>query len=123
MKLYMVEVRVSDLARSVAFYRDVLGLAIRMEDPNGDFALLGDGATHVALKVGEVGRRERDSTRLVFEVSDLDAERARLQDFGIAVGEAVENAAEEYREARLHDPDGTPIGLFEWGSRRSNSAP
>ena len=110
----MVEVRVTNLAQSLAFYVKVLGLAIRLHDLAGGFALLGDGPAHVALKVGVASGMDRGSMRLVFEVADLDAERARIQEHGIEISEIVENRAESYREARLHDPDGTLISFFAW---------
>ena len=52
--------------------------------------------------------------RLVFQVADLDRERQRLIDNGVAVGEPVENHAEGYREIRFQDPEGYSLRFFAW---------
>ena len=52
--------------------------------------------------------------RLVFQVNDLDGERRRLIEQGVAVGDLVENHEEGYREARLQDPEGHSLRLFAW---------
>ena len=52
--------------------------------------------------------------RLVFQVADLDRERRRLIDNGVAVGEPIENHAEGYREIRFQDPEGYSLRFFAW---------
>jgi len=42
-------VPVSDVSKSVAFYRDVLGFAVRTHTPNGSFALLARDAAGLTL--------------------------------------------------------------------------
>ena len=107
MNLYFVELRVRDWPASVAFYRDVLGLTPTMRDDAGSFALFDAGSCRVALKAGE----PTGGTLLAFEVDDLDAWVGRL-------GERIEGegkvSPEGYRRARLRDPDGYEISLFEW---------
>jgi hypothetical protein len=56
----------------------------------------------------------RESVRLVFQVEDAEAERARLVELGVAVGPLRLMPRESYREIRLADPEGTPITLFSW---------
>lgn len=114
MDLFMVEVRVGDWPGAVSWYRDVLGLPVRLVDEAGRFALLGAGPGQVALK-GSDDDRPRGALRLVFRVEDVEAERARLVALGVAVGDMIVDEAEGYREIRLEDPDGTPIGLFDLG--------
>lgn len=114
MKLFMIEIRVADWPRSLAWYRDVLGLSVLLEDAPRRFALLDASPGRVALKGGESLDPRRDSARLVFRVDDLDAERARLIPLGVAVGPVIEHPDERFREVRLLDPDGTPITLFAW---------
>ena len=110
----MVEVRVADWRRSVAWYRDVLGLRVTLEDPAGGFALLEGGreGIRVAIKGGPAGG-DRRGIRLVFEVEDADRAGADLTARGVAVDGPIASA-EGYREVRLVDPDGTAIGLFSW---------
>lgn len=118
--LFMVEVPAADWPAAVHWYTACLGLRGLLRDDRNGFALLGAGAAKVALK-------RVDSTilnapgpprpRLVFEVPDVDAARDRLLALGVPVGPAVDYPAEEYREVRLADPEGTPITLFGWVER------
>ena len=50
---------VSDLGRSVAFYRDILGLSLRHQGPRG--AYLESGALWLALELGQPTPRADDS--------------------------------------------------------------
>jgi catechol 2,3-dioxygenase-like lactoylglutathione lyase family enzyme len=95
-RLHFVELRVRDLAASVAWYRDVLGLEVVQADEVGRFALLSGG---VALKEGEPG----GGVLLAFEVASLER----------FAGE-VKASDEGYRRVRLSDPDGYTVTLFEW---------
>ncbi len=54
------------------------------------------------------------AVRLVFQVPDVDAERRRLIELGVAVSLPSDNREEGYREIRLHDPDGNSLTLFAW---------
>lgn len=111
MTLFMVELSVTDFARSVAWYRDVLGLTVtRLDEPNG-FALLQTGGGRVALKRGI---RSPTTVRLHFHVPDLTAELARLAALGVHPEFDPKMSDEGYRRADLRDPDGYPITLFEW---------
>ena len=113
--LFMVEVRVADWAASARWYVEVLGLQPILEDRDRRFLLLEAGPTRIALKEGaEVA--DRGAVRLVFRVGDLDAARDRLVGLGVEVGPITESD-EGYREARLTDPEGTPIHLFAWVAR------
>ncbi len=114
-ELFMVEIRVADWAASARWYAEALGLRPSFEDREGRFALLEAGGGRVALKEG-AGGGDREPARLVFRVDDVDAARDRLIGLGVAV-EPITESAEGYREARLVDPDGTPIRLFAWVGR------
>jgi len=110
MDLFMVEVRVADWAVSARWYSEILGLRPMLEDRAGRFLLLEAGPGRVAIKEGPPVA-DWGAVRLVFRVEDVDGERARLVGLGVAVGTVTESP-EGYREARLADPDGTPIHLF-----------
>ena len=112
--LFMVEVRVRDLGRSLDWYGRTLGLRPRLVDEPGGFALLDAGPAAVALKAGGEAPADRRGVRLTFRVADVEAERARIAELGVAVSEPIVNEAEGFREVRLADPDGTPITLFAW---------
>ncbi|WP_028937950.1 VOC family protein [Pseudonocardia spinosispora] len=77
-----VGLNVTDLARSVAFYREVLGLDVFSEGRDGDreWAFLGrDGALLITLWKQSTGRFETASPglhHLSFEVDSIDQVRA-----------------------------------------------
>lgn len=116
-ELFMVEVVVADWTASVRWYVHVLGLRAVLEDRDRRFLLLEAGAGRIALKQGPPFEN-RGAVRLVFRVEDVDGARERLIGLGVEVG-PVSESAEGYREARLADPDGTPIRLFSWVGRGS----
>ena len=114
MRLFMIEIMVADLAVSLAWYRDRLGLTVRLHDEVNRFALLETGAVQLALKQG-LASVTADS--IVFEVAHLDGELQRLTTLGAPPEGPVKNSAEGYRQAFVRDPDGRRIGLFEWVNR------
>src|SRR4051812_5828785 len=83
MKLSYAIVFVSDMKRSVAFYRDVFGIALRFESPEWtEFAT--EGAT-LALHKGDRAALAAEGNpagqcKPGLKVSDLDAFHKRMQD-------------------------------------------
>jgi lactoylglutathione lyase len=107
---------VSDMRRSVAFYRDVLGVPVRFETPEWT-ELATDGAT-LALHLG--GPSPAGSTWVThagqcqpgLNVPDLDAFHRRMVAHGVpCVQEPKEIAGA--RIARYRDPDGLEISVGE----------
>ena len=112
----MTEIRVGDWRAAVGWYRAVLGLRVVLEDAPGEFALLevGPAEGRLALKGGTGDHPGgRGVVRLVFEVDDLERWQADLTAQGVEVAGPT-RSAEGYREIRIVDPEGTPIGLFSW---------
>jgi predicted enzyme related to lactoylglutathione lyase len=109
--LYMVELTVADWPDAVRWYRDVLGLTLRMYRENDRFALFECGAGRIALKQGEP---TPGTTTLTFELDSLDAELSRLESHSVVVDSPVKTSEEGYRRGIIHDPDGYRIVLFEW---------
>lgn len=104
MRLYMIELAVVDLSTSLHFYRDRIGLPVEHLDETRGFALLGAGG-RLALKRGTPG----GGATVHLEVADLTRELARL-----GVSAELTTSAEGYRRAKLRDPDGYSVVLFEW---------
>jgi catechol 2,3-dioxygenase-like lactoylglutathione lyase family enzyme len=113
-ELFLTELKVTDWPRAVRWYVEILGLRVVLSDPEPQYALLAAGSGRVALKGGGSEDLGRNAVRLVFQVEDAEAERARLLDLGVAVGPMREISREGYREVRLADPEGVPITLFSW---------
>lgn len=111
MRLAFVELRARDVAATEAWYRDVLGLEVVLRDEAAGFVLLRAGDGRLALKAGEP---VPGGALLAFEVDDLDAWLARLEEKRVPLDGQLKESPEGYRRARLRDPDGHPITLYEW---------
>ena len=120
MYLEHVNLTVSDLDRSVAFYCELLDLRVRWEgwiDENQRGAHVGDDRHYLALFEATVdGAVERDSLRPGLNhfgcvVDDLDEARHRLGRFGIRAHHEAEY--EPGRRLYFLDPDGHEVELIE----------
>jgi lactoylglutathione lyase len=118
MRLSYAIVFVSDMKRSVAFYRDVLGLPLRFETPGWtEFAT--DGAT-LALHTAEAPSVSPDDPHRVPAgrcrpgptVPNLDEFHKRMLEKKVTCIEAP-RAAFGVRLAQYADPDGVGISVSE----------
>jgi len=118
MRVNYAIVFVSDMNRSVSFYRDTLGLPLRFESPAWtEFAT--EGATlalHAADKAGDAASDGEHPTagqcRPGISVPDLDAFHARMLEHGVpCLREPSEVAGS--RVAQYADPDGLSISVGE----------
>jgi catechol 2,3-dioxygenase-like lactoylglutathione lyase family enzyme len=104
----------ADLARSRAFYRDILGLAVYREfgDPADPAVALFTGGGLLELSYG--GRPTTDtSAALWLQVRDVAAEHDRLVGAGVSITRAPRLEPWGLLEMWLADPDGRPIVLVE----------
>lgn len=115
MRIDYAMVFVSDMARSVAFYRDVVGLPLRFESPEWtEFAT--DGAT-LALHRADGDGREPDEARpgewgSGFATDDLDGFHARMVEHGVRVMREPRDV-HGVRIAQYADPDGTVFSVSQ----------
>ncbi|MFG1654707.1 VOC family protein [Micromonospora sp. NPDC049275] len=111
---------VTDLSRSLGFYRDMLGFT--EVDQGAGNAVLASGTTRLVLR--EVTGAAPISRRLVhvnLEVDDIEAAYGRLRDSGVRFTYAprVVNRGSrlEVWAAAFRDPDGHGIALTQWRER------
>ncbi|MEO3769769.1 VOC family protein [Micromonospora sp. B9E7] len=111
---------VTDLSRSLGFYRDVLGFS--EVDQGAHNAVLASGTTRLVLR--EVTGAAPISRRLVhvnLEVNDIEAAYERLRGSGVRFTYAprVVNRGTklEVWAAAFRDPDGHGIALTQWRER------
>ena len=113
-----VSVLVSDTARALAFYHDVLGLPLSPERPAlafpGAWLELGQGRQIHLLELEGAGRGATDrhggrDYHLALEIADLDAASAALQ----AAGIDFTLSRSGRRALFCRDPDGNAIELVE----------
>jgi catechol 2,3-dioxygenase-like lactoylglutathione lyase family enzyme len=99
-----------DYERSVAFYRDVVGLQIYREWVTGTVFFLGGGLLELSRSAGPV---TDDKLSLWLQVRDVDVEFGRLEAAGVSVVEPPVDEPWGLREARVRDPDGLLLILVE----------
>jgi lactoylglutathione lyase len=119
-KIDYAMVNVSDMGRSVAFYRDTLGLALRFESPG--WSEFETGTTTLALHHAPTPA-DSSQTRsglcagtctLGISVADLDATYADLQKRGARfVMPPMSQSGEGIRLAVCVDPDGLAISFAQ----------
>lgn len=122
-----VIVYVSDLAASIAFYRDVIGLPFKFEDAGyAEFATRG---TRFALyerrraqwlTAGAVA--PGPAAEVVFTVDDVDAHAERLTARGAAVRSGPADRPWGHRTLHVADPDGFVVELAQEIPRRRGRA-
>lgn len=109
-KAAVMMLRVTDMDRALAFYRDGLGLDVKMHMPF--WSELTCGAARLALHPGGDGAR-RDSG-INFEVDDLAADCARCAAAGGVIEAPPEDRPKEYISiATARDPDGNVFYLVQ----------
>ena len=116
----MVEVRAGDFEGLCRFYGEVLGLPSAMRDEPNAFAMFGKAPPYVAV-VGKPLKGARGRSRVVpdFAVDDLDAALKGLRAKGVRVLSPPAASHEGYRIARVADPEGNEVHLFEWTKPRA----
>jgi len=113
-----------DVARSLAFYRDMLGfksidefshdgilLYARLRAPGGD----GTIALHLA---GPGTPLSSEGVRLYFEISDVDGFCRKLQSKGLYIPQMPRMMPWGWRHVYINDPDGHEISLYWAGEMR-----
>jgi len=108
---------VSDMKRSVAFYRDVIGLPLKFDSPEwSEFST--DGAT-LALHRSEVPALPNEGSELPagrcrpgLSVSDLDAFHSRMLEHQVTCTQQPKDLFGA-RLAQYLDPDGLAISVSE----------
>lgn len=111
--LFCVEIRTPRWVELVDWYRGALGLRVLMRGVDDGYALLAAGETRIAIIARPTAAEPSPRWSLAFEVTDLDAARARLAAAG-AAAPAPTAHAEGFRELSLTDPDGNRLRLFAW---------
>jgi catechol 2,3-dioxygenase-like lactoylglutathione lyase family enzyme len=104
---------VRDLSRSVAFYRDTLGLAVRFEIP-GSFAFLDGGGVTLCLSqpLARASQQVAGATEVVFSVDDVRGAYEALRARGVPFTHEPRNVAGSNWAANFEDPDGHKLSVF-----------
>lgn len=118
MQVSHIIVRVADMARSLAFYRDLVGLPVLSESPV--FTFLDAGSIRLALNAAAGTEQDTSATEIVFEVDDVQAAyesmAARGVPFELAPRAVMENEERSLHAAHFRDPDGHVVSITGWVS-------
>ncbi|HEX6207043.1 MAG TPA: VOC family protein [Actinomycetota bacterium] len=108
-----------DMDRAVKFYRDVLGLELIRRE-GSSWAEFETGTIRIALHGAVEGRpAEAGGATAVFEVDDLDATRAALEESGVELLDHMGEVEGYARFASFLDPDGNTVQVIEYAKGAS----
>jgi lactoylglutathione lyase len=120
-KLLHTRMRVSDMDRTIAFYRDVLGLEVveQKVSPRGSqLAFLSVPNSDELIELcsflasGEVKVQE-DLVHLAFEVEDLDRTIQELESKGVPITDGPTQSSSGSRFIFIDAPDGYEVELIQ----------
>ncbi|HEV7990918.1 MAG TPA: VOC family protein [Gemmatimonadaceae bacterium] len=111
-----IALTVTDVDRSVVFYRDTLGLKFLFA-PSPTLAFLDAGGIRLMLSTGEGEFTPGSSTVLYFRVKDIEAEHSAIAARGATFIDTPHLVAKmpdhELWMCFLRDVDGNVVGLME----------
>jgi lactoylglutathione lyase len=109
-RISVVYLYVADLERSVAFYRDLLGIPLEGE---GDWleATFVDGVRFALHRAHEGVETGSGGVRVDFEVADVDEAARRLQEAGVPIERMMREEWGSVCEVR--DPDDYLVELYQ----------
>lgn len=104
-----VTLAVTDMARSVTFYRDFVGLELLYGGESAAFTSFRAGAGYLNLMLRDAPPQWWG--RLIFHVDDVDAHYRRLTGFGLTPSTAPADAPWGERYFHIDDPDGHELSF------------
>jgi predicted enzyme related to lactoylglutathione lyase len=114
-RIGQIHVSVSDVGRSVAFYRDVLGIPLLFEVPEQSMAFFDCGGVRLYLGLPE-SAEFRSTSLLYFVVQDIDEAYSTLRDRGAGFDGPPHlihrTEASELWMAFFRDPDANHLALM-----------
>ncbi|HMD77531.1 MAG TPA: VOC family protein [Terracidiphilus sp.] len=108
----VVMLGVHDATRSLAFYRDKLGLEVQREIPG--FKFLNAGAVTLCLSepAAKVRGQVAGAGEIVFSVEDVTAAYQALREKGVQFTHEPRSVTPTTRVANFDDPDGNHLSIF-----------
>ena len=104
-----ITLAVTDMARSVVFYRDCVGLEMLYGGEETSFTSFRVGGGYVNLILAS--EKPQWWGRLIFYVDDVDAHYERLTGFGLAPTTSPADARWGERYFHIDDPDGHELSF------------
>ena len=104
-----VTLAVTDMARSVVFYRDYVGLELLYGGEAASFTSFRVAGSYINLMFRE--EQPQWWGRLIFHVDDVDAHYRRLTGFGLTPSSTPADAPWGERYFHIDDPDGHELSF------------
>ena len=101
---------VRDVAVATAFYRDVIGMAVHVEFPDGSFAMLGG---HGEAEVALVQHEDPQAGEAYLYVRGVEALLESCEAAGFEITRPLTTQPWGLRDFVVRDPDGHLIGIGE----------
>jgi lactoylglutathione lyase len=126
-KLSYTVIFASDMARSIAFYRDVLGIPLRFESPEwsefetGSCTLALHKAAAGSVPPVEPGKMPAGHCHIGINVDDLDAFHAALIGRGVRCVQPPTMQDFGSKMAIYSDPDGLPVSVVGVTERQAST--
>jgi len=109
-KLSAITLNVTDMERSLLFYRDALGFALLYGSPNAGFSSLRIPGSESPIINLQQGGATAGWGRMIFHVADVDAFWTHLKEKGFEP-DSPENGSWGERYFHIHDPDGDELSF------------
>ena len=109
--VYEVAIKVRDLGRAEAFYRDVLGLALGLHDASRRWTFLRVGGDGMVVLQEDAGAWPRQHFAFRIGAGELDAAAATLRRHGVDVEGPIVHEWIPATSLYFADPDGHDVEL------------
>ena len=111
-KIGLVQLGVKDLARSVAFYRDQLGLTLQNQFEAFAFFSAGGVTLMLNQDLAKLSPNIAGATEIVFSVEDVRAAHEALRARGVQFTVEPRIVTGAMWAANFNDPDGHHLSVF-----------
>ena len=118
-QLAIVELRVRDWPKAVAWFRHHFHLSLKMEHAAEEYALLEAGSVQLAIK-GDPQVVVGNQMLLQWEVADIVTCMTELVAAGVNIIKPMKTSDEGYRRIVVEGPEEMPLLLFEFVTRETN---
>jgi catechol 2,3-dioxygenase-like lactoylglutathione lyase family enzyme len=108
--LAYIQLSVADLDRSIAFYRDTLGMRLLWREPEQGHAAVITSAGPLVLRADGGGNPDHRGPIIAFEVDDIQGMVAEYTARGVVFTSGIERHGGRFT-ARFLDPDGHQLEL------------
>jgi catechol 2,3-dioxygenase-like lactoylglutathione lyase family enzyme len=109
----VISVNVSDLDRSIAWWREMLGFEPIYVMKEYGWCELATSIEGVGLGLGQVEEVKIGTTTPTFGVSDIEAARGHMESRGVSFDGDTYEIEGQVKLCTFYDPDGNPFMLSE----------